>query len=115
MRRLPIYLAFVFSGLLLSCSGGDELPEGILPDTTMRNLIIEFNLAETASEQSLFDPDVPDFKAELYYEAALKKQGISRETFIRSLNYYSDKPERLNRLLEDAITELSKRQIRKNK
>lgn len=111
-NRIVVGKILILVGLS-SCTQGDKLPEGILPDSTMRNLIIEFNLTDAAAEFNMGSKEIPNFKPQIYHEKTLKEAGISREIFMNSLRYYADKPQKLTKIYEDAITELSKRQLKK--
>ena len=113
MKKIFFNLTILASFLTFSCAKKEKKPNGILADSTMRNLIIEFTLAEAGAELSLNKQEIPDFKSELFYESTLKKSSISRDSFIKSLNYYSENPDQLNKIYEDAITELSKRQMKR--
>ncbi|MBX7202631.1 MAG: DUF4296 domain-containing protein [Bacteroidia bacterium] len=89
-----------------------EVPEDVLPDTVMRDLLIEFSLAEAAANINQAEQRYETFKPELFYESALKNRSIDRESLIRSLEFYQEHPKMLEKIYDQAISELSQRQIK---
>jgi DNA integrity scanning protein DisA with diadenylate cyclase activity len=111
MKRLSIF----FLGLLAACNpASTETPEGVLSDTLMRDLMIEFYMADAASMINQTENQFAQFRPELFYESALKQKGIDRETFIKSLEFYQQEPKKLEKIYESAISELAQRQIGTN-
>jgi hypothetical protein len=109
MRKIVqfLFLVFVFE----SCSTqSDALPEGILSDSLMTELIIDFSIVDAGYSVSLTSASLPRFRKELFYEEMVKKHGTSREQFVKSLAYYAQHTKRLQRIYEDALKELSRRQ-----
>ena len=97
---------------LLACKPSEpEIPEGIAGDTVMRDLLIDFSLAEAASNINSAAGKLPPFRPELFFEAALKQKGIDRERFITSLEFYRKNPALLEKIYDDAIAELARKQI----
>ncbi|MCB0820819.1 MAG: hypothetical protein KDC13_09360, partial [Bacteroidetes bacterium] len=81
--RVKYYLIISVILLAAGCSGHSKAPEGIIPDTAMSTLVLEFTLIDAAYNTSLSDPSSVKFKPELFYENVLKEKGYSREQFIR--------------------------------
>ena len=97
--------------VLFSCGRkSEELPEGILNDSLMTELIIDFSVVDAAYAVSLTNPMSPRFRKELFYEQVVKKHGTTREQFVQSLEYYAQNTKQLQRIYEEALKELSKRQ-----
>lgn len=101
--------------LLSSCGGQPTLPEGILPDTVMRNILTDISIADAAANVSMGHPNMPRFRSETFYEPILEKHGVTRDRFLESLDFYTNNPKRLAAVYEDVLTEISKRQVEENK
>ena len=99
---------------ILSCNSQDKVSEGILPDSTMKSILIDFSIVDASYNVSASSPQAPKFKAELFYEQVLKDHHTSREQFNRSMAYYSQNTKKLQKIYEDALVELSKRQMESN-
>lgn len=100
----------MFSG----CSSEMAAPEGIIPDTTMSDILVDFTLVDAAYNVSLTDPTSVRFKPELFYETTLEKYGYSREEFNRSIQWYSENTKQLLKVYDHALTDLSQRQASLN-
>jgi hypothetical protein len=96
----------------MGCRSSDDLPEGIIPDTTMSSLIIEFTLIDAAYNTSISDPSAVKFKPELFYESVLKEKGFTRKQFINSIHYYSMHTKPLLKIYDQALEQLSEQQAR---
>jgi hypothetical protein len=105
-------LSFVFI-LLLGCGGGEEkvdIPEDVIGPDSMVPILVDFHLAEGAileiqkQKQSAAQP------AANYYAAILKKHGIDREKFDRSLQFYSNYPALYIQIYDEVLAELNKKE-----
>lgn len=114
MRFYYYYLLLTFILLSAGCSSGSKAPEGIIPDTTMSTLVLEFTLIDAAYNTSLTDPSAVKFKPELFYENVLKEKGYSREQFIRSMHYYTQHTNELIGIYNAALEKLSEQQAQLN-
>lgn len=104
---------FVFSVLIFIASCGKnttDLPDGVLADSVMTELILDFSLVDAAYSVSLTSLNLPRFRKELFYEEVVKKHGTTRQQFVESLGYYAQHSKRLQQIYENALKELSKRQ-----
>jgi hypothetical protein len=111
-------MRYLFIGLLLcswlvsGCGSSSDLPEGIIPDTSMSQIILEFALIEAAYNTSVSDPSAVKFKPELFFESSLKEKGFTREQFIRSIHYYSMNSKALLKIYDRALEQLSEQQAK---
>lgn len=103
---------YIFSLILVisSCSSEQVVPDGIIPDSSMTQLIVEFTLIDASYNTSLTDPATVKFRPELFYENALKQKGYTREEFNRSVKWYTSNTKRLLKIYDEALIILSKKQ-----
>lgn len=109
MKIIP----FIFSILLLGVSCAKHptvLPDGILSDSVMTEIILDFSVVDAAYSVSLTSLHLPRFRKELFYEEIVKKHGTTRQQFVESLGYYAQHSKQLQQIYENALKELSKRQ-----
>ena len=107
------FVLFIFSILFFWASCGKnytDLPDGVLADSVMTELILDFSLVDAAYSVSLTSLNLPRFRKELFYEEVVKKHGTTRRQFVESLGYYAQHSKRLQQIYENALKELSKRQ-----
>jgi len=100
---------------LLSCSSKNEVPDGILPDSTMRNILIDISLVDAAYNLSLSSPIYPKFRSELFYDQIMKQHHTTRNVFVESLGFYAQETKRIQKIYEEAMVEISKRQALESK
>jgi hypothetical protein len=112
MKYFLFSSVILFFLLLAGCSSEGTLPEGIIPDTAMSSIILEFTLIEAAYNTSLSDPGAVKFKPELFYEAVLRDRGYSRKQFIESIHYYTLHTKRLLGIYNRALEQLSEQQAK---
>ncbi|MEX1188346.1 MAG: DUF4296 domain-containing protein [Bacteroidia bacterium] len=110
MKQLPFLVFAVLSLLLFGCSSNQSVPEGVIPDTTMSQLIVEFTLIDAAYNVSVSTPSSIKFRPEMFYESVLEEKGYTRESFNRSISWYTTNSKRLLRIYDEALIDLSKRQ-----
>jgi hypothetical protein len=102
----PLFLVL----FVLSCSSKNAVPDGILPDSTMRNILLDISVVDAAHNLSLSSQTYPRFKPELFYEEIMKKHHTTRDEFVESLGFYSQETKRIQKIYEQAMVEVSKQQ-----
>jgi hypothetical protein len=113
-KGFGIYL-IVVALAMYSCSSEQAVPEGIIPDSSMTQLIVEFTLIDASYNTSLTDPSSVKFRPELFYESTLKQKGYTREEFNRSVSWYTLNTKRLLKIYDEALIILSKQQSELNR
>jgi hypothetical protein len=99
--------------MLFSCGGKKEevIPDDILPHKKMVMLLCDVHMAEAAYQiHNLGTTDSTKNIAYGYYRKIFEKNKISEADFKKSFLYYSQHPDVLNKIYQDVITEMSKRQ-----
>jgi hypothetical protein len=107
-------ISVIIFGFLLafsSCENAETVPDEILPDSVMTDILVEISIVDAAYNFSLGKPDAARFKQELFYEQIMKDFKTDRKQFLTSLDYYAINTKRLQKIYEDALTDLSKRQL----
>ena len=106
LKNLIYILLFVFA----ACNNDDiTIPENIIPQSKMVQILADFHLAEvTANYKSLGDTnriDVMELYSQIY-----KKHSITKEQYKESYQFYLEHPTLLNKMYDEVINELSRRQ-----
>ena len=110
-KRFAIALITV----LFACNSAEELPQDILPDSTMKSIVVELSIVDAAYNIALSSPNAPKFKPELFYEQVMLQHKTTRQQFNRSLSYYAIHTSRFQKVYEEALIDLSRRQAEANK
>jgi hypothetical protein len=104
---LPSLMGVFFAGCDL---GQTSTPEGLIPDSLLVEVLADFFIAEGAMIQlEYIHRKQPDSGAPLY-KAIFEKHGINRDQVISSIDYYSQDDEKIDRIYDLVILELSRRQ-----
>ena len=108
MKKEHIY--FLLICLILSCSEKPTtaMPEGILSEKKMISVLTDIQLIEGAVSKKLIDRSVNNKESHRYYTKAFEKQGITRQQFDESINFYTENPENMEKIYEKVLVELSK-------
>ena len=112
MKNLVWSVVCVF---LMACVNNEEVPDGILPDSTMKSILIEVSIVDASYNVSMSSPNAPKFKPELFYEQVLIQHHTNRAEFNRSMAFYARNSGRLQKIYEAALVDLSKRQVEASK
>ena len=108
-----ILSALCLGGLLLSsCSKKEEkIPENILSKEKMIAVMVDVQMAEASIQnRSLSITDSTKLIAAGYYKNLFEKNKITEQQFRESFLYYSHHLDLLNKIYEEVINELSKKQ-----
>ena len=102
--------------LLFSCSNSDEkIPENILSKNTFESILKEIHLAEATFELHKIK-GMGKAKNELAnsYQNIYSEYAISEEDFKTTLEYYSVNPEKLEKIYDKILKELTKQRATLN-
>ena len=112
MKRISILLLLVFS--FASCYHGAKDPEFdmslVMPEDSMISLLTDLHLAEGVVNALKSKEHPAGHLSSDYFEAILKKHSINKETFEESMRYYAFHTEKLDRIYEEIIIDLSKKE-----
>ena len=99
----------LLSILLLACTAPKtEILTGILSEAEFANMLKEVHLAEAAFERTK-SKGLKNAKNTLAnsYQSIYKKHDISASTFSKSLDYYAENPEKLEKIYTDVLGQLT--------
>ena len=105
-----------FSSVLLlqSCSRKEEsVHREIISPDSMVVIMVDVHLAEAAANMNRIN-DVQRFSAGELYPLIFKTHHTDSATFRKSFDYYLEHPEKFDRIYEQVIVELSKRESETN-
>ena len=96
----------------ISCSKKEEkIPENILPKEKMIQVMVDVHLAEAVIQsRNLNLNDSTKTIAAGYYKNLFEKNKINEQQFRESFLFYSHHLDLMNKIYEDVINELSKKQ-----
>ena len=116
MKRLLMFLMIV----LLACSSEkpkkEERPESILSQEKMVAILTDVQLIEGAITKKLIDEKEGKKHVKEVYAATFEKHNITKEVFDESMEYYQKDTEKLEKIYDEVLNELSKKKAElKNK
>jgi hypothetical protein len=100
-----IFLLVFITISLLACNKDRIIPEKDMVTIVTRIFLTDALSVTTQTEKSLFSRDSIEYYAPIY-----KSLGYSTSEFDSSIVYYSRNPEALNRIVDKAINELSRKE-----
>ncbi|MHC1708284.1 MAG: DUF4296 domain-containing protein [Bacteroidales bacterium] len=110
-----IVFGFIMLCIFFSCSSEPKIPEGVLEKEKMIEVMVDFQITEASVlYQQNHQKDIK-FYTNYYYENVLKKHGISRDDFRKSIDYYKSYPEELDNMYGEVLSRLSGLQEDKKK
>jgi len=115
MKNRRFIFIFILSACLFSCKGSEDnvnIPSGIIPPDSLVGIFVDFHLAEAALMDKQQYHKIPEDYAVYYYTYIMKKHNIDRNSFDKSMRFYSYHPKLLREVYEDVISELSTNQGR---
>ena len=85
-----------------------EIPKDVLPKDKMTSILVDVHLAEAAMTLNNSQRDTA--KVMEYYDFIYKNHNTTKKQFTESYNFYLANPELLNKIYDDVLIELSKKQ-----
>ena len=98
------------SALLMSACNKNKVPEGVIKEKTMIELLTEMHTAD-AYFNNINDYECDTMIGEIYYtyNQIFKKYGTNKEEFDRSMDYYSQNPKKFREMYEKVVLKLNKK------
>lgn len=85
-----------------------EIPKDVLAKDKMTSILVDVHLAEAAMTLNNSQRDTA--KVMEYYEFIYKNHNTTKKQFTESYDFYLSHPELLNKIYDDVLVELSKKQ-----
>ena len=106
MKKTLLILSLIF---LISCSKDSNIPKGVLSKKEFIEIVADIqksqSLANIKADTSI---EIRNIRLENYNIDILKKYNVSKERYNKSVEYYSTKPEELNKLMDEVVKKLNK-------
>ena len=104
---------FLLCTCLLSCISGEGalpgIPDDVLPVEKMAVVVEQIHLAE-AEVALTANPDTIS-KDRLSFQKIYEENGITKEQYKNSLDFYTDHPELLNKVYGIVLEDLTRKQV----
>lgn len=111
MKRLQILLLSLF---LLTACHNNKLPEGVLDEQKMINVLADLSVIDGYMSTLLYT-DTLRIEGKNYYATVYKNHKISKAVFDKSLKYYSTQPVLLDSMYSKVIRKLDAKEKVLNK
>ena len=111
MKRLQL---FIIPLLLLTACQKNKLPEGVLDEQRMINVLADLSVID-GYMSSLMYTDTLRIEGRSYYATVYKNHNISKEVFDKSLKYYSNQPVLLDSMYSKVTRKLEAKERYLNK
>ena len=103
-------ILIIISVLIVSCDSKEiSVPDDVIPKEKMVQVLADIHIAEaTVNYKSVGDTVKPNI--ENYYSDVFKKHSITQDQYRKSYQFYLDNPSMMNKMYDEVINELSRRQ-----
>ena len=107
-----VFLYVLTCLLLVSCTADTQvaIPDSVLPQDKMVAVMVDVHLLEATMNLNVFNVDRTVAEEPAPGFDVLKKNGITKQQFDESYNFYSQHPALLNDVYEMVLNELSRMQ-----
>ena len=110
MNSSRLFLLIPALALLpLAYSCGPKLPQGVLPEKEMADLLLETHLADAMLYVDSVKAEEKKNKGLYFYPSILEKHGIAKAEMDSSVAYYMRHPAAYARIYASVVKELEKR------
>jgi hypothetical protein len=103
------FIPFLFLLIAACKSDMPSMPADVLPIDKMKVVLADMQIADAVVETKMQGGANESALTQEYYARIYAIHQISPEQFTRSMKFYEDHPQWLNKLYEEILTELSKR------
>ncbi len=107
MRHFIHYIILISVVLLCSCNK-NRLPEGVLDEKTMVDLLSEMHTADAFFTVTTdYESDTMIGQMNYTYDQIFKRHGTTKQAFEQSLEYYSKNPKKYRDMYEKVVLKLN--------
>jgi hypothetical protein len=92
--------------LLAACGAAEAPPDDLLDRATFTRVLLEAQLVEARLNHELVIGKRGDSPVERYYEELFRQEGVAREDFERTFDWYTGHPEELRAVYQQVLTSL---------
>jgi hypothetical protein len=103
---------FLSLALVFSCGKADKKPDGLLSQEEMVKVLAEIYIAEEKVNSLALSRDSAAQVFDLVRERVFSTTGVPDSVFRRSLDYYTDRPQKLEKIYAVLIDSLQLREQR---
>ncbi len=114
-RTKRLLLLFMLGFLGYSCSDKETMPKDKISGDTMALILADMHVLEASFALGHLDSLNTGIRPENFNERVLNKYRVSKQTFDSSYNYYLLNPDYFNKIYDDVLVSLSKKQAHINK
>ncbi len=111
-RMLMLLVLFVIAGCKQKFP---SVPSDIIPVNKMESVLIDMHISDAVAEIKTMGDINEKRLTEQYYQQIYKNYGITKEEFLKSYTFYENNPVLLNKIYDDILGEMSKREAKINK
>lgn len=105
-----IFLIFIGIIMLTVVSCKPTVPDEYIQPDEMEDILYDYYVSQALAYQYV-DTNTPPFNKSLYYQAVLKKHGVTEAEFDSSLVYYYTYAERLNKIYKNVSERIEKEAV----
>jgi len=98
---------FVLFFIIISCNKKTNIPENIIPKNKIVSILVDMHLADATLNIMLLRQTKINYKPEDYYYTVLKKHNTDKQTFDRSIKYYSQDLVEYDKIYDEVLKQLS--------
>ena len=92
-----------------------NVPSDVIPVNKMESILIDMHISDAVAEtRSLGDGNEKKWSQQ-YYLQIYKNYGITQQDFLKSYSFYQNNPVLLNKMYDDILGEISRREAKINK
>ena len=115
LKRLKYFVPLLFLVLAGCKEKFPSVPADIIPLKKMENILMDMHISDAVAETRTMG-DINEKKiTEQYYLQIYKNYGITKAEFLKSYLFYQNNPLLLNKLYDELLGEMSKREAKINK
>jgi hypothetical protein len=106
--KMRIRIIIIISVVLFSCTRKELIvPEDVLPAKELTSILTDIHLAQSMLNNKSKSDSI-NFTVNDYLPVVLKEHHTDKETFLRSLKFYSDNTEKIQEIYDSVITSLNR-------
>jgi hypothetical protein len=107
MKRL---IGLVFLSLCACKQELPDVPKDVISFEKMKMILTELHIADAVAETKAQAGEDEKTLSKIYNEHVIQSHGLSREEFLKSYKFYESEPKLFDKMYDEILAELSKRE-----